>query len=98
MIMRGMDNRDMVKCMREQTRFNNEFMAKTDFRRPHAFKSMYQKPSNMPVPKPVVSARGGDLKDIVKQGREKAQFNKAVSPFTQTTIPNKMKIGGGYIL
>ena len=42
--------------------------------------------------------RGGNLKDMVKQGREKAQHNKSMSNFIQTAIPNKMKIGGGFIM
>lgn len=93
-----MDNRDIVKCARDMARHSNDLTANIDFRRPNAIFSKYQKAQPQPVAKPVISARGGNPSDMVKQGREKAQQNKSMSNFTQTAIPNKMKIGGGYIL
>jgi len=93
-----MDIRDKVKCMRDMARHANNLSDNIDFRRPNEIFSKYQKATSQPILKAVVSARGGNMSDMVKQGREKAQFNKSMSNFTQTAIPNKMKIGGGYIL
>ena len=94
---RGMDIRDKVKCMRDEIRFKNELVDNMDFRRPNQLYSKYQPAKSQPILKAVVSARGGDLRNVVKQGREKAQFKKAIEPFTQLTQPQNFKLGGGYI-
>ena len=97
-VFRGVDERDLEKDFRDQLRRGNDLVASNDFRRPHQILSKVMKASSLPVLiKPVVSTRGGDVRHLVKQGREKAQFKKATSVFTQHTHPQKFKVGGGYI-
>ena len=97
--MRGVDERNLVLDMRDQLSRGNDLVANHDFRRPHQILNKVMKASSLPVLiKPVVSTRGGDVRHLVKQGREKAQFKKATSLFTQHTHPQRIKIGGGYIM
>jgi hypothetical protein len=97
-IPRGHDIRDREKTARDVIRNAVDLSDNIDFRRPNQLYSLYQRAQPQLIAKPVISMRGGNLKDMVKQGREKAQFNKSMSNFTQTAIPNKMKIGGGFIM
>lgn len=88
---RGMDDRDSVKCMRNIVRKQIDLKT-TDLRRGHDIFANVTKAQNLRKVKPVISTRGGDSRNMVQEGRKKAQHNKANSPFNKYTIPFNQKI------
>lgn len=92
---RGIDDRDSVKNQRDQQRFHIAYHKNTHEMRPDI---LYNNPKNKYTNKPttpVISKRGSDLKDQVIEGRKKAQYNKANTPFMTFTQPVDTKIKQG---
>jgi hypothetical protein len=92
---RGIDNRDVVKNMRDRARYNIAYSKDVDMRRPDTFRNNPKDIGKLKVKTPVISNRGSDLKDQVLEGRKKAQYNKANSGFMRFTTPVDTKIQQG---
>ena len=96
-MMRGMDSRDSQKDLRDRVRYqiayekditNNPYRPDTFDNNPKDIKTL----SNT---KPVISKRASDIKDQVLEGRKKAQYNKANSPFMKFSQPVDGRIQQG---
>ena len=79
-MMRGMDSRDSQKDLRDRVRYQI------------AYEKDIKSLSNT---KPVISKRASDIKDQVLEGRKKAQYNKATSPFMKFSQPVDGRIQQG---
>lgn len=80
---RGMDHREIVKDARNAVRRGLE-IGKTDLRRVNElYEPKAKKQVSLRRAKPVVSTRGGDVRNIVQDARKRSQFKKAHSDFTK---------------
>jgi len=80
---RGMDHRDIVKDGRNAMRRGIE-LSKNDYRRPNLlFDPKAKLQQSLKKSKPIVSTRGGDVRNIVCEARKRSQFKKAHSDFTK---------------
>ena len=95
--MRGMDNKDIVKTARDVVRRGIADGKSSDLlRHNELLHNRVKDIRRLNVPKPVISVRGGDIRNIIQEGRKKAQHNKAHSPFTVHSQPSKNKYFSGY--
>ncbi len=95
LVLRGVSDTNLVKNAREQLRAVAE-TAKNDPRRHNAIFDNPLKNQRLVAKRPVISVRGGDLRNIVQEGRKKAQFNKAFSVFTAHTAPINHKVSHAF--
>tara|TARA_R100000541_G_scaffold11969_5_gene20240 strand:- start:2267 stop:2572 length:306 start_codon:yes stop_codon:yes gene_type:complete len=94
---RGMDNRDMVKVLRDKQRYDiayNKDNTSNIFRK-DIFRESPKDMTKLKLNKPVISMRGSDIKDQVLEGRKKAQYNKVNTPFMSYSQPVDTKITQG---
>lgn len=97
-MLRGHDIRDTAKTMRDMVRreiADGKTMDKV--RHNDLLHTRIKDTNRLPVVKPVVSLRGGDIRNIIQEGRKKAQSNKANSIFMTHTQPVVNKVISGYI-
>lgn len=90
--MRGVDERNIVKDIRDSVRRGNDLIANNDFKRHN---ELFDRKLRATVPKPVlptVSSRGGDMRNMVCEGRKKAQFKKAATVFMTHSVPVSNKV------
>lgn len=91
--MRGVDERHIVKDMRDSARRGNDMIANNDFKRHNDLFDKRLVARNLPTnPLPVVSKRGGDMRNMVQEGRNKEQFKKAATMFMTHTNPIGAKV------
>lgn len=91
----GHDNRDVVKSVRDVARREISKL-KEETRRHNDFDRRIPDVSKLRTIRPVIAPRGGDIKNIIQEGRKKAQHNKAYSPFMSRVEPIKHKYMSGY--
>ena len=97
-MLRGHDIRDTAKTMRDIVRREIADGKTMDKVRHNKLLHQRIKDTNrLPVVKPVVSLRGGDIRNIIQEGRKKAQANKANSIFMTHSHPVVNKVNSGYI-
>jgi len=95
--MRGMDNRDVVKTARDVMRRGiADDRTQDKLRHNNLLHNRITDIKRLKPVKPVISIRGGDIKNIIQEGRKKAQFNKATSPFTIHSQPVKNHYFSGF--
>jgi len=96
MSVRGIDFRDSVKTERDKQRFKIAYEKENYNRRPDLLLSNIKdnKKELKPI-NPVVSKRGSDNRHQVLEGRKKAQYNKANTPFMSYSQPVDAKIKQG---
>ena len=96
-LLRGHDERDMVKNMRDQVRRSVADSKTHDVLRHNVLlHNRVKDVSRLKAVKPIVSLRGGDLKNIVQEGRKKAQFKKSSSLFMTHTQPIVNKVSHSF--
>jgi hypothetical protein len=96
-VIRGHDERDMVKNMRDQLRRHiADGKTHDNLRHNVLLHSRVKDINRLKAVKPVVSLRGGDLRNIVQEGRKKAQFKKASSIFMTHTQPVVNKVSHSF--
>lgn len=98
--MRGHDNRDTAKTIRDMVRRKIADGKTADsMRHNDLLHSRIPDPpqGRMPFVKPVVSLRGGDVRHLVQEGRKKAQFNKATGVFQTHSQPVVNKVFSGFL-
>jgi len=95
MSVRGIDFRDSVKTERDQQRFQIAYEKQNYNRRPDILLNNIKDTKRLKMTKPVISKRGSDERHQVLEGRKKAQYNKANTPFMSYTQPVDSKIKQG---
>ena len=95
--LRGHDERDVVKNMRDQVRRTIADSKTHDVLRHNCLLHNRVKDlSRLKPVKPVVSLRGGDIRNIVQEGRKKAQSKKAGTLFMTHTQPINNKVSHSF--
>ena len=90
--MRGVDERNIAMDIRNSVRRGNDMIANNDFKRPNDLFDKRLVARNLPNLIPVVSKRGGDMRNLVQEGRKKEQFKKAATLFMTHTNPIGAKV------
>tara|TARA_R110001632_G_scaffold79926_2_gene178928 strand:- start:134 stop:466 length:333 start_codon:yes stop_codon:yes gene_type:complete len=93
--LRGGSDTDMVKNARDKLRANID-LSRTDLKRHNILFNNTLNNQRLKAVKPVISLRGGDIRNLVQEGRKKAQFNKALSVFTTHSNPVNNKVSHAF--
>ena len=96
---RGRDQKDRLKTMNNRARYDVAYSKDNSVNkfRPDTFLGLDPK-SNPNMLQPEVNIapvkRGGDVKDMVKDGRDQQRQQKSNSTFTRFSVPTNSKIVG----